>query len=381
MFSLYDSRSDKIYKNVCKKIKDFGSAVPSETFREILAKAFVASTLLEEGNKTTFSLILEHKGDSFKNQFIFETPESFDPTTLKKISGAFQWRYEALILNIESSQSTDDEQKSNVSQSNDKNQQENPARLTKKTVLAGFMSLEDFNEKGEFVKISAFSAGCLNIAVGKYRIAIIRTGELIELRDNSLSFDGLASKLAESGFSKDFFIGSDNLLPGKTDAKVFQYFLQKLTEHILEKGTGGIVIVKISNGNKEKLDNITPTYRLRENITKINTENDLQKYIYKIGSLGTIDGALIIDQFMRPLAFGAKLNAPALEDEKIVKHFDIHKCGMRHRSTIQYIAATKDAFALTISEDGGIHLFVQVKYNNEIAVQSFNMDLSTKTNI
>jgi len=80
-----------------------------------------------------------------------------------------------------------------------------------------------------------------------------------------------------------------------------------------------------------------------------------------VAQLASMDGAVITDQYLEPLAFGAKLLAP-LYDGKVLEgngteDFDLHSYGTRHRSAAGFVAKVPSAFAFVRSSDGPIRGF------------------------
>lgn len=80
-----------------------------------------------------------------------------------------------------------------------------------------------------------------------------------------------------------------------------------------------------------------------------------------VAQLASTDGAVITDQYLEPLAFGAKLLTP-LYDGKVLKgngteDFNLHSYGTRHRSAAGFVAEVPNAFAFVRSSDGPIRGF------------------------
>jgi len=104
---------------------------------------------------------------------------------------------------------------------------------------------------------------------------------------------------------------------------------------------------------------------------EVKTAGDYEFFVRSIGHLAAVDGAVVVDQDIRVLGFGAFIKIPETpklvntisEDNKEEQIFSSHLGGGRHRSAVEFCAHFAPAAAIVVSEDGRISIFWSV--NNE----------------
>lgn len=91
---------------------------------------------------------------------------------------------------------------------------------------------------------------------------------------------------------------------------------------------------------------------------------DLREYVGMLAQFACVDGALVIDDFFKPIGYGAKIeNVPHTTAEIVVIRkvdpvpFDLEKRGTRHTSTANFVCAVPGSIALVLSQDGPARAF------------------------
>ena len=94
---------------------------------------------------------------------------------------------------------------------------------------------------------------------------------------------------------------------------------------------------------------------------------DLQEYVGMLGQFACVDGALVIDDFLKPIGYGAKIeNVPHTTAEVVVIRkvdpvpFDLEKRGTRHTSAANFVCAVPGSIALVLSQDGPARAFTYI---------------------
>lgn len=84
----------------------------------------------------------------------------------------------------------------------------------------------------------------------------------------------------------------------------------------------------------------------------------LRQYVAMLARFACVDGALLIDDFLRPIGYSVKIEAPhwdgpilAMSDDE-ERAIDLATYGMRHNSAAAFVAAVPDSVALVLSQDG-----------------------------
>ena len=104
----------------------------------------------------------------------------------------------------------------------------------------------------------------------------------------------------------------------------------------------------------------------------------LQRALSRTGHFSSIDGALIVDEDLRILGFGAKLHASAASGITVtvvdalsheIKDCEVESLGgTRHQSAAHFVAAHLDSMVFVASQDGRLSLFVGVLSTKRVAV-------------
>jgi DisA bacterial checkpoint controller nucleotide-binding len=104
----------------------------------------------------------------------------------------------------------------------------------------------------------------------------------------------------------------------------------------------------------------------------------LRRALTRVGQLSSIDGALIIDEDLRVLGFGAKLHAPQISGA-VVAVWDALSVtcndgaleslgGTRHQSAAHFVAAHLDSMVFVSSQDGRLSLFAGLLKEQRVVV-------------
>lgn len=91
---------------------------------------------------------------------------------------------------------------------------------------------------------------------------------------------------------------------------------------------------------------------------------DLREYVGMLGQFACVDGALVLDDYLKPIGYGAKIdNAPHTSAEVVVMRkfdpvpFDLEKRGTRHTTAANFVCAVPGSIALVLSQDGPARAF------------------------
>lgn len=97
-----------------------------------------------------------------------------------------------------------------------------------------------------------------------------------------------------------------------------------------------------------------------------------------VAQLTTVDGAVFVDRDLKVISFGAKLVAPNIEEQVTcwspVENVDVIKRaldkigGTRHQSAVRFVAKTRNALAIVVSQDGPVSIITWDERNSEISV-------------
>lgn len=104
----------------------------------------------------------------------------------------------------------------------------------------------------------------------------------------------------------------------------------------------------------------------------------LRRALERAGNLTSIDGALVLDEELRVLGFGAKLHAPHTSDA-VVAEVDVLSGatderafeslgGTRHQSAAHFVAAHLDSMIFVSSQDGRLSLFAGLLMEQRVVV-------------
>ena len=95
----------------------------------------------------------------------------------------------------------------------------------------------------------------------------------------------------------------------------------------------------------------------------------LSEYLDVVAQLSCVDGALIIDEHLRPLRFATHLAAPKWVGEVFegthkdvipTQKVELIRFGTRHNSAICFVGACPGAIGFVISEDGPVRALLRV---------------------
>lgn len=84
----------------------------------------------------------------------------------------------------------------------------------------------------------------------------------------------------------------------------------------------------------------------------------LRQYVAMLAQFACVDGALVVDDFLKPIGYSAKISAPTWSGEiENMSSFDrfpveLKKFGMRHNSAAEFVSVVPGAIALVFSQDG-----------------------------
>lgn len=185
---------------------------------------------------------------------------------------------------------------------------------------------------------------------------------------------------------------------------IYRYLLRYILQCSLNTGEGGI-FVWINFAKKKQnafrqfsqpylIDNFPNTSDVLQNICEIQKkyilsrkENILHQLLhYKkkaqdlgkfIANLSRVDGAVIINDYLKVLTFGSKLNSPKWKNDVLEgkrdrflvgpdKKMDFSTLGTRHHSAINFAGSTDESIVFVISQDSSIKAFAKNSNNNKL---------------
>lgn len=91
---------------------------------------------------------------------------------------------------------------------------------------------------------------------------------------------------------------------------------------------------------------------------------DLREYIGMLGQFACVDGALVVDDMLKPIGYGAKIVGvgPTTAEVVVMRKVDpvpfyLEKRGTRHTSAANFVCAVPGTIALVLSQDGPARAF------------------------
>lgn len=101
-------------------------------------------------------------------------------------------------------------------------------------------------------------------------------------------------------------------------------------------------------------------------IRSVHFKKAINEHLAMLAQLTRVDGALVIDEFLRPIGFSAVIKTtpewtgPIVNMSRLTPGpVDLTKFGTRHRSAVTFVANCVGAIALVISQDGAVRGMVR----------------------
>lgn len=337
--------------------------------KQLVDTSFRTSMDQDEGRPVVFSVLLITQEEAEKSDFFFSTlrdPALFSENNLRSLSAAFDPRVSALLVSYEPGK----------------------AQLT----IWGYASFT--KSVDQFVDIPVRTSGDSNwpprfrltvegpgeiaIGIGDYAIGFLRFGEFSKASSSPYSINSMGKLLYEMirehpGFKKH------SAMYWRSYREALIYLLSKV--HRI--GHGGTVILCPDallrtphlpwEGGYAPEARLTTCALLEELVPGrddpvfyVALQTRIQQQLDAIAQLACIDGALILNTQLKPVAFGARLNSPYWKGDSFEgwsqtnpypRQFPLSAHGTRHNSAAGLVAQLRETLAFVISSDGPIRCF------------------------
>jgi len=220
------------------------------------------------------------------------------------------------------------------------------------------------------VIIKASAPGVISVGVGPYQPFAVFSGRDICVMESSSQWS--LTWYLQNALRKDGILGT---FPERAAASREWLALVDLARMIVAHGHGGILLV-VPDENDEWLTSLDyafkftkPNTEVRDSSRALATNDKIAWSRYDvswIASLANVDGAVVISPDVRIYGFGAKIKAKKLPDrfwlsEPPGMHWTEKVSleevgGMRHQSSMRFVATHQDAMAIVASQDRSLSI-------------------------